>query len=145
ELENFSAASISQELRWLHAKRNALDTFDEHSLTPEEQVDRRILSGIVDGWILELEDVRSWQRNPMIYVAALSDGLHDLITMESDSAEVRMRHVLGKLRTLPALLSAARTTTPTPPLVFVESAFSRLPGVQYRRRHALPLAFATSH
>jgi uncharacterized protein (DUF885 family) len=145
ELENFSAASISRELRWLHAKRNALDTFDEHSLTPEEQVDRRILSGIVDGWILELEDVRSWQRNPMIYVAALSDGLHDLITMESDSAEVRMGHALGKLRTLPALLSAARTNIRAPPRVFVESAIVMLAGVEDLLSHDLPLAFATSH
>jgi hypothetical protein len=144
ELEDFSAASIAKELRWLHATRNALDTFDDRSLTPDEQVDRRILNGIVDGWILDLEVVRNWQRNPMIYIAALSDGLHDLITMESDSAEVRMRHVLAKLRALPALLSAARTNIRTPPREFVEGAIGMLGGVADLLSHDLPLAFVTS-
>jgi hypothetical protein len=46
ELEDFAAASIAKELRWLHATRNALDTFDDRSLVPDEQVDRRILKGI---------------------------------------------------------------------------------------------------
>ena len=144
ELEDFSAVSIAKELRWLHATRNALDKFADRSLTPDEQVDRRILMGIVDGWILDLEVVRSWQRNPMIYVAALSDGLHDLITMESQSAEVRMRHALDKLQASPRLLSAARTNIRTPPREFVEGAIGMLGGVADLLSHDLPLAFATS-
>ena len=82
---------------------------------PDERVDRRILQGVVDGWILDPDTVRSWTRNPMIYVAAVSDSAHDLVTVESAAPEVRMRHILTKLHAVPKLLAAARTNVHAPP------------------------------
>src|SRR5271156_5412993 len=55
ELENFSSENITQEIAWLHGARRDLDAFAEKDLTPDELVDRRILQGIVDGWLLDLE------------------------------------------------------------------------------------------
>src|SRR5277367_564014 len=72
ELEDFSAASIAQELKWLRAERRGLDALDPRHLTADERVDRRILQGVIDGWILDLDTVHTWTRNPMIYVAAIS-------------------------------------------------------------------------
>jgi hypothetical protein len=145
ELEDFSAASIATELKWLRAVRHELITFDARKLTPDEQVDRRILQGVVDGWILDLDKVRTWTRNPMIYVAAVSDGLHDLITMESAPPQVRMQRTLTKLHALPALITAARVNVYAPPKVFVERAIAMLGGVSDLLSHDLPLAFASGH
>lgn len=144
ELEDFSAASIARELRWLRASRAELATLDDDRLSVDERADRRILSGIVDGWTLDLATVRTWQRNPMIYVSAVSDGLHDLVTMEASPAERRMQHVLTKLRALPRLLAAARENIRHPPRVFVERAIAMLGGVEELLGHDLPLAFAAS-
>ena len=145
ELEDFSAASIASEIEWLRAERQALDALDEHALNPDERVDRRILQGVVDGWILDLDTVRTWSRNPMIYVAAISDGLHDLITMESASPEVRLQHVLTKLHAVPRLLAAARANVRAPPRIFVERSIAMLEGVSELLSHDLPLAFANTH
>lgn len=145
ELEDFSAASIARELRWLKATRLELAAFPAADLTPEEQADRRILAGVIDGWILDLDAVRTWTRNPMVYIAAVSDGLHDLITMEASPAELRMQHALGKLRAVPQLLDAARRNVKTPPRVFVERTIAMLGGVADLLEHDLPLAFAGSH
>ena len=143
-LEDLSAASVAAELRWLRGSRAALEAMDPSALTADERVDRRILEGIVDGWILDLDVVRTWTRNPMIYVAALSDGLHDLITMESAPDEVRMRHALSKLKALPRLLAAARANVKAPPAVFVERAIAMLGGAEDLLGHDLELAFANS-
>jgi uncharacterized protein (DUF885 family) len=143
-LEDLSAASVAAELRWLRGSRAALEAMDPSALTADERVDRRILEGIVDGWILDLGVVRTWTRNPMIYVAALSDGLHDLITMESAPDEVRMRHALSKLKALPRLLAAARANVKAPPPVFVERAIAMLGGAEDLLGHDLELAFANS-
>ena len=62
-------------------------------LTPDERVDRRILQGVIDGWLLDLDTVRTWTRNPMIYASAISDGVHNLMTMESSPAASRARQV----------------------------------------------------
>jgi uncharacterized protein (DUF885 family) len=140
-LEDFSAASIAVEVRWLRGARRTLDAFDPGRLSADERADREILGGIIDGWLLDLDTVRTWQRNPMVYVAAISDGMHDLVTMESAPAEARMRHALTKLQPVPSLLHAARVNIKDPPQVFVERAIAMLDGVSELLMHDLPLAF----
>jgi uncharacterized protein (DUF885 family) len=141
ELEDFSSASISAEIKWLHAARRRFAALDPATLTLDERVDREILSGIIDGWLLDLDTVRTWQRNPMIYVAAISDGMHDLMTMESAPPAERMRSATTKLRAAPGLLAAARTNLHNPPREFVERAVEMLDGVSDLLTHDLPLAF----
>ena len=142
QLEDFSTASISTEIAWLRTTRRQLDTFDVARLTPDERVDHRILLGIVDGWLLDLDTVRTWTRNPMIYAAAISDGVHNLMTMESSPAPARMRQVVAKLRGVPSLLADARVNIKTPPRVFVERAATMFHGAFDLLGHDLPLVFA---
>ena len=142
ELENYSPASIRSEIAWLHSVRTRLAAMDTTKLDANQRVDRRILAGIVDGWLLDLESLRNWQRNPMIYVAAVSDGLHDLITMDASPAELRMAHAVAKLEAVPDLLARARGNVRNPPRVFVERAIAMLGGVSELVDHDLPLAFA---
>ena len=142
ELEDFSAPAIAAEVKWLRGARRTLDAVDVARLTPDERVDQRILQGIIDGWLLDLDTVRTWTRNPMIYATAVSDGVHNLMTMESSAAPARMRHVVTKLRGVPALLSAARTNIRQPPRVFVERAAVMFRGIADLLNRDLGLAFA---
>lgn len=145
DLEDFSAPVIRAEVVWLRSTRHALDSMDEVSLTPDECVDRRILQGIVDGWLLDLDTVRSWRRNPMVYVAALSDGLHDLVTMDSSPPEHRATQIISKLRGIPRLMASARRNIVAPPRLFVERSIVMLGGVSELLSHDLPLAFTSVH
>ena len=144
QLESYSRQSIAREISWLHAERRALDAMDPNQLTPDERVDRRILQGIIDGWLLDTETLKNWSRNPMIYVSAISDGLHDLITMDGSPREQRMRAAEAKLNAVPSLLATARGTIVNPPRVFVERAIAMLGGASELLDHDLPLAFAGS-
>ena len=145
QLEDYSAASIAGEVRWLRATRRRLDALADERLTPDERVDRRILQGVVDGWLLDLDTVKTWTRNPMIYAAAVSDGVHNLITMESAPPRERMTLVVSKLRGVPALLAAARANVRTPPRVFVERAAIMFRGGGDLLTRDLLLAFEAVH
>ena len=68
--------------------------FATDGLTPDERVDHRIVSGLLDAWLLELETNRNWQKNLMLYASAISDGVHNLMTMESAPAEVRAGRII---------------------------------------------------
>jgi len=142
QLEDFSASSIAAEVKWLKVTRQSLDRLDVVRLTPDERVDHRILQGIVDGWLLDLDTVKTWTRNPMIYATAVSDGVHNLMTMESSGAPERMQQVVNKLRGVPSLLAAARANIHRPPRVFVERASVMFRGVADLLDKELPLAFA---
>src|SRR5262245_60090839 len=140
-LEDFSAAAVAAEIDWLRSTRSRLDAMDPGPLSADERVDRRILQGIVDGWLLDLATVRTWTRNPMIYASAISDGVHNLMTMESSPATARMQQAAGKLREVPRLLQAARDNIQAPPGVFVERSIVMFRGASNLIAHDLPLAF----
>jgi uncharacterized protein (DUF885 family) len=141
-LEDFSAGAIASEVAWLRAYRARLDALDPAPLSADERVDRRILLGIVDGWLLDLDTVRTWTRNPMIYAAAISDGVHNLMTMEAAPAAQRMASAESKLRAVPRLLASARENIRNPPRVLVERGIAMLHSVSDLLAKDLPMAFA---
>jgi uncharacterized protein (DUF885 family) len=141
-LEDFSASAIASETVWLRSVRTRLDAIDTRPLTADEAVDRRILQGIVDGWLLDLDTVKTWTRNPMIYASAITDGVHNLMTMESSPADARAQQATSKLEAVPRLVAAARKNIQQPPRVFVERAVAMFRGAAGLLERDLPLAFA---
>jgi uncharacterized protein (DUF885 family) len=144
-LEDFGAPAVAAEAAWLRGFRSRLDRLDPAAMSPDERVDRRILQGIIDGWLLDLEVVRTWTRNPMIYASAISDGVHNLMTMASAPAPERMRAAAAKLRGVNRLLTAARENLHDPPREFVERGIAMFVGTSNMLATDLPLAFADVH
>ena len=142
-LEDFSASAIATEIEGWKALKARLAAIPVAPLTPDERVDRRIVDGLIDAWLLELETHRNWQKNLMTYAAAISDGVHNLMTMESSPADVRARRIIAKLRGVPLLLAAARANITAPPKVMAERGVRMLRGASGMLTADVPLAFAS--
>ena len=143
-LDDFTASGIAAEIAALKQDAATLAAFDTVSLTPDERVDRLILQGIVDGWLLEQETLQTWKRNPMLYASALSDGVHNLMAMESDPAPVRMRRIISKLGQVQLLVDAARANLTNPPRLLAERGAAMMRGAVEMLGKDLDLAFASS-
>ena len=141
-LEDFSALAIMAEVEAWKGLRTRLAAIPVEPLTPDQRVDHRIAAGLIDGWLLELEANRNWQKNLMLYAAAMSDGVHNLMTMESSPADVRARRIIAKLRGVPSLLAAARANITAPPKVMAERGVRMLRGASGMLTADVPLAFA---
>lgn len=139
-LEDFSAANIARQLSWFREMKARLVRIPTDNLTPDERVDRRILDGVIDGWILDLDVAHNWQRNPMLYASAITDGVHNLMTMESAPAQVRMGRVRDKLRAVPALLQAAKANLRNPPRILAERGLGMFRGASAMLATDLALA-----
>ncbi|MEP6495727.1 MAG: DUF885 domain-containing protein [bacterium] len=142
QLDDFTAAGIRAEIAALERDRARLAAFDSTTLTADERVDRRILDGIIDGWLLEQQTLENWRKNPMVYASAITDGVHDLMTMENDSAPVRLRREIAKLRKVPALIAAARSNVVNPPRLFAERGAAMMRGANDMLANDLDMAFA---
>jgi hypothetical protein len=79
---------------------------------------------------------------PSQIFSPISDGVHNLMTMESSPAAGRMKQVVAKLHAVPSLLASARANIRTPPRVFVERAATMFHGASDLLARELPLAFA---
>lgn len=141
-LDDFSATAIAREIVVLKDQRTKLRAFRADQLTPDERADQKILDGVIDGWLLEQETLQNWRRNPMLYASALTDGVHNLMTMASAPAPVRMRHIISKLRSVPALLAAAKTNVVNPPKLFAERGAVMMKGASGMFANDVMLAFA---
>ena len=141
-LDDFSAAGIAEEISALRRDAETLVAFDTTKLTPDERVDRLILLGVIDGWLLEQETLQNWRRNPMLYASALSDGVHNLMAMESDPAPVRMRRIISKLGKVSNLLDAGRANLDNPPRLLAERGVAMMRGAIGMLGRDLDLAFA---
>jgi hypothetical protein len=141
-LDDFTASGIAEEIAALQRDATTLAAFDTTALTPDERVDRLILQGIIDGWLLEQETIQNWRRNPMLYASALSDGVHNLMAMESDPAPVRMRRIISKLGQTRTLLDAARANLGNPPRLLAERGALMMKGALEMLGKDLDLAFA---
>ncbi len=141
-LDDFSAAGIAAEVKALEGDAAVLRAFDPKTLTPDERVDQRILLGIIDGWLLEQKTLQNWRRNPMLYASALADGVHNLMTMTSDPAPVRMRRIISKLHQLPAFLNDAKVNVVNPPRLFAERGAGFMRGARDMLGRDLDAAFA---
>ncbi|MBL0171241.1 MAG: DUF885 domain-containing protein [Gemmatimonadaceae bacterium] len=142
-LDDFSAAAIQREIAELKRERLALRAFSAAQLTADERVDQKILDGVIDGWLLEQETLQNWRRNPMVYASALSDGVHNLMTMENAPAPVRIRRIISKLAGLPGFLAAARANITNPPRLFAERGAAMMKGASGMLANDVVLAFAS--
>lgn len=140
-MEDFSAGAMTREIAALKRERRQIASFPAPSLSADERVDQRILVGIIDGWLLDVETIKSWKKNPMVYGDALFSGVHNLMTMESAPLDVRARTLMVKLKGLDALVAALKTNLSHPPKIYAEKGLRMLGGAREALGSDVALAF----
>jgi uncharacterized protein (DUF885 family) len=140
-LEDLSRSGIESQTRDLAAFGRRLDSIDPGGLSDEERIDRAIVEANVRARLFDLEDVRTWERDPQFYADLLSSSLAAQVLFTYASEEERARRVHAKLRQVPRLLQAARENVREPAGLFVKVAIETLRGVRTFVTDDLPRAF----
>ena len=122
-----SAGALRARIASLKAQRARLDTLQRKPLDADEAIDAAMLAGAIRSELLDLAELRIWQRNPMGYVALPGDAVDGLIKRDFAPAAVRLRAVTARLNGVPALLAAMRANVGTrandaPPREFTDLA-----------------------
>ena len=112
-------------------------------LTPVERLEHRMLASHVRGRMFELEEVRTWERQPAALRrhARLEPRRAGRCSRYAPAAE-RARRVLSKLRQTPRLIQAARDNIKEPPGIFVKVGIETMRGALKFIDEDLPRAFS---
>jgi len=138
-LEEYSKASIDERLAALH---KAEKTFSAITVkTPSDTADRDLVLGDIHATLLELEQVRGWEKNPDHYSSGVSSSIFTLISRTFAPPEERLRSVIARERQMPAVFEAARANLSNPPKVYTEIAIEQMPGIIGFFQSDVPLAF----
>jgi len=140
-LEDLSRSSIENQARALSGFARRLDDIRLDGLTPVEKVEHPVVAANIRARLLELEEVRVWERNPQYYADILASSLAGQMLFQYAPAEERARRVLSKLRQAPRLLQSARENVKDPPGIFVKVGLETLRGALKLIETDLPKAF----
>ena len=120
QLTDFSAAGISARVAMYRAYRDTLRAMRVETLSPQYMVDYDIMQRALDSRLFELEELREWQWNPLVY--SVGEELYMLIARDFAPLETRIRSLAGRLRAIPGLLTQAQRNLNAPPAMHTQTA-----------------------
>jgi uncharacterized protein (DUF885 family) len=140
-LENYSRASIDQQIAALRQYEKRVASFDAKQLSETEAGDREMLLGNIRSSLLTLETIRPWEKNPDGYSSGVANGVYVIMSRKFAPADDRLRSVIARERLMPAVFDAARQNLKNPPRVYTEIALEQLPGIVGFFQNDVPAAF----
>jgi hypothetical protein len=138
ELEATSRTAILERLsraRKVLAEANALAPGD---LGRWRRLDHAAFVSRLRAIELDLETIRSWERNPNWYSNVLSSGIFALVKREYAPADVRLRAVNARLAEAKRIFADARANLKSPPRIHTEVAIAQTRGLVAFLRGTVP-------
>jgi uncharacterized protein (DUF885 family) len=142
-LEDLSRAAIDNHARTLAGFGRRLRQIDPALLPPTESVEHPIVAANIESRLLELEGVRTWDRNPQLYADIIGTSLAGQALFAYAPEPDRARRVVSKLRQVPRLVQAARDNIKECPGIFVKIGLETWRGALKFIESDLPKAFST--
>jgi len=141
-IEDFGRNAVDAQVHALAGMARRLAAISTDSLTAVERIERPMIAAHIQGRLHELEQIRTWERNPQMYGELLGLSLAGQALFDYAPAPERARRVLSKLRQAPRLIQSARDNIKDPPGIFVKSGLETLRGTLRFVETDLPRAFA---
>ncbi|WNG58960.1 DUF885 domain-containing protein [Archangium gephyra] len=143
QLAGFTA---EEQLAWAAFLKQELTTLpqqvDRSQLPPLDQADYDIFESNLKARILDIEEVRNWERNPNTYLSVASSSVHALINRDFAPLEQRMRSAVARMARLPEVFAAGKAALKNPPRLWTEIALQQANGTRSLLASTLPQAFA---
>ena len=142
-LEDLSRQGIDHEVRALSGYLRRLEEISKDTLTEVEALEQKMLASHLRSRMFELEEIRTWERNPQIYADLIATSLASQTLFTHAPAPERARRVVSKLRQTPRLIQAARDNIKEPPGIFVKVGIEAMRGTLTFIERDLPRAFSS--
>ena len=141
QLESRSTEAVAREVRRLRAAFAQMARVAEWRLSPEARYDLLVLRAHAQGQLLELEGVRTWQRDPNLYNNLLAASVDNILKRNYAPVEQRLDALLARERQAPRLLAEARANLQNPPRIYTETALAQVAGSVDFFRRVVPQMF----
>lgn len=131
-------ASVAEDVAWLKDFRTRLTLVSRTELSFDRALEYDLLALRIDRDLLELEVVRSFERNPNLYLDLVAGSVQSLLQRDFASPCVRTRSAARRLAKVPEVLRAARINLKHPPRIYTEVAIGQFTGALRFYREVVP-------
>ncbi len=140
-LEDLSQHGRDTELSFLLEMKQAAGYRHIERYTLEQRTDWKLLSNFINARILELQEIRMWQKNPDVYSASATASIFGLMSRKFAPPADRLKSVIAREQKIAANLGAARVNLKNPPRVYTEIAIEQMRGIISFFQKDVPEAF----
>lgn len=141
-IEDFSRNAIDQHTRALSGFSRRLQDINLSDLTTVEKAEQPMVASNIQARMFELEQIRTWERNPHHYADTLCSSLAAQVVFTHAPLPERARRVLSKLRQTARVVQAARDNIKDPPGIFIKVGLETFRGALHFIEKDLPRAFS---
>src|SRR5262245_58063919 len=122
KMPDLSRAAIEKRIQDLKAQLQRLSAFDRAKLPFDDAIDAEAIDGGIRSELLDLETLRNWERNPMMYSGVAGFAVHDRMKRDFAPKPERLRSVIARLKAVPAICAAGKANVKNPPKEFTTLA-----------------------
>jgi uncharacterized protein (DUF885 family) len=141
QLEDYALATMASQIRSLRHFLTEFEQFPATVLTPEQAADRELVIRNIQSQLLELENIRMWEKNPDKYSSGITNSAFVIMSRTFAPAEERLKSLVARERLMKTALGQARANLRNPPRIYTEVAIEQLPGDIEFFKHDVPAAF----
>ncbi len=127
-LESRSQESVAAEVRRLKAALAELARINPAGLPPDSRYDYLTLASHARAQLLELEEVRMWERDPNVYNRITASSIDNILKRNYAPIEQRLEAFMAREREIGRLLNDARLNLDMPPRIYTETAIAQVRG-----------------
>src|SRR5438270_386302 len=128
QLEDDSLANIATEIRSLKRFLVEFQRFPASELTAEAAADRDLVIQQIESQLLELENIRQWEKNPDKYSSGVTNSVYVIMSRSFAPPEQRLKSLIARERLMTKTFTQARSNLRNPPRIYTEVAIEQLPG-----------------
>ena len=127
-LDDYSQEAIFAEQSRLTSFLERMETIDTTRLNDTNQVDFKILENEIHSQLLRSEELKPWERGPLMYNYLVGGSINSLITRDFAPWGKRLRDVLSRLKQIPHLLEQAKANLSSPAEINTKTAIRQNKG-----------------
>jgi uncharacterized protein (DUF885 family) len=139
KLEDYSRKGVDARIAVL--KKFEAEFAKQSPGTPADIADRDLVLNSIRATLLDLEVIRSWEKNPDNYSSGISSSAFTIMSRTFAPPDVRLKSLIARERQMPQVLKDARANLKNPPKIYTEIAIEQLPGIVSFFKNDVPLAF----
>src|SRR5664279_245768 len=140
-MEDLSQQGRDAELSILLEAKQGAGYFHTDRLNDAQRTDWKLVSNAINARLLELQEIRMWQKSPDLYSGSATASIFGLMSRKFAPPAERLKSVIAREQKIPANLAAARVNLKNPPRVYTEIAIEQLPGIISFFQKDVPDAF----
>jgi uncharacterized protein (DUF885 family) len=107
KISDYTRLAIDAEVARLKRFDDKLQKFDASKLSPRASIDRRILQAAIKKELFEIQDMASYDRNPMVYARALEVDLY--VKRDFKPLDERIRDIIAIENQAQNIMTSAKT------------------------------------